>query len=262
MPDALRSVRLLRILRHGPGLFSLRLPKTWEGSARPGSFVLASLAGLGERPISISSEETEDFELTVRVAGPFTAGLSHLEAGAWVGLRGPFGRGFTMEGHGRRRILVAGGIGLAPIRFLAQRLIEAGAKPVVLLGARSAADLCFVEDFVAAGARLATEDGSLGARGLVTALLAEELARPEPAFVQACGPEAMLVAVRRAALAAGAAHELSLERIMKCGLGICGHCCASGSGIRLCREGPVLGSADLDGIGGFELDAMGLPTPG
>jgi dihydroorotate dehydrogenase electron transfer subunit len=261
MPDALRSVRALDVLQHGPGLFSLTLPKTWEGSANPGSFVFAFLPGAGEKPLSISGEGPDTFELTVRAVGPFTRALSHVRPGSWVGVRGPFGRGFRIDGKGARRVLVAGGIGLAPIRFVQQVLLASGQESTVLLGARTASELCFVKEFLATGARLATDDGSLGTRGFVTELLVDELAHNgAPALVQACGPEAMLLAVQRACVEAGADYELSFERIMKCGLGICGHCCTEGSGIRLCREGPVLGPAELSRFTGFGASKGSTPS--
>jgi dihydroorotate dehydrogenase electron transfer subunit len=144
-------------------------------------------------------------------------------------------------------VLLGGGIGIAPIRFLARQLERAGCAVPVLLGARSAAEHVFIDDFERLGARFATDDGSTGHHGFVTDLL-NDLPLTGGTTLCACGPEPMLVGVRRIAADLDLPVQLSLERYMKCGLGICGQCCMDGSGVRCCVEGPVLNGAQLDGI--------------
>jgi dihydroorotate dehydrogenase electron transfer subunit len=241
----MHSVRILARVEHGPELVSLRLP--WTGAVLPGQFVFAWLPESGERPFSVSEREAEWIELTIRAVGPHSRGLCALRPGDLLGLRGPFGNPFSGPWSATpppsRPILVGGGIGAAPIRFLACELRRRGGEPWVLLGARRAGDLSFVEEFAAMGARFATDDGSLGVRGPVTMLLDEALdaARGGPGpRVQACGPEGMLRALGEELRQRSVPFELSHERVMKCGIGLCGHCCVEGSGIRLCVEGPVL----------------------
>ena len=148
----------------------------------------------------------------------------------------------------------------AALRPLVRQLEREGASFEVALGARTAKEMLFFGDFSRCGARFATDDGSLGRQCLVTTL-AERLCEAE-AFdvIYGCGPEPMLVAVKRLADRFGIDCQLSLERHMKCGIGVCGSCCVDGSGICICREGPVLDKAELDRVADFGLphrDATG-----
>lgn len=237
--DGLRAAPVLRVLRHGPDTVSLTFPAPF--SALPGQFVFAWVPGVGEKPFSVSELGAGELELTVKALGPVSSALAALGPGDRVGLRGPYGTGFSIEGQA---VLIGGGIGIAPIRFLARQLSREGRPAPVLLGARTAAEHVFVEDFVRLGARFAADDGSLGHRGFVTDLL-HDLPLTASTTLCACGPEPMLRAVRRIAEDLEIPVQLSLERVMKCGLGICGACCLDGSGQRCCVEGPVFGGPQV-----------------
>ena len=130
----------------------------------------------------------------------------------------------------------------------------------IALGARTAGEMMFTEDFARLGAQFATDDGTLGRPGLATNL-AERLCDEEKFdVIYGCGPEPMLVALKKLADERGVDCQLSLERHMKCGIGVCGSCCVDGSGICICREGPVLDKAELDRVADFGLphrDATG-----
>ena len=132
-------------------------------------------------------------------------------------------------------LLVAGGVGAAPLRFLAETLREKGLAHRWLSGAKTAEELCYPEEADA----VATDDGTAGSAGSVVALAEKELARGKYAILQACGPKGMLRAVKVLAEKAGLPAELSVERIMRCGVGLCGSC-ALPDGRCACREGPVL----------------------
>ncbi|MBM4355930.1 MAG: dihydroorotate dehydrogenase electron transfer subunit, partial [Deltaproteobacteria bacterium] len=190
-------------------------------------------------------------ELTVRAVGPFTRALMECRPGQLLGLRGPFGRGFELE---PRTLLVGGGMGIAPIRFLAQGLDSARLPYETLLGGRTSTDLLFADWFALRSSILHTDDGSLGVAGPVTQSLDSLLASHRYCTVCACGPEPMLLAVKASCEAAAVPYQLAFERYMKCGIGICGQCCMDGTGIRLCKEGPVLTARDLAGI-----TELGLP---
>lgn len=239
MPDAMTVVRLREVREEGPEVRVFRLPAV--GAPRPGQFVFLWRPGGEERPFSVSARDGTDMEITFRAVGPATRRLMDLRPGDRVGVRGPFGRAFRLEDD---LVLVAGGLGVAPLRFLARELRATGRSFRFLAGARTAAELPHRAELESLGAALATEDGSLGHRGRVTDLLEGE----PPRAVAGCGPEPMLVAVHRWCQARAVPHELSFERYMKCGLGLCGQCCADGSGIRLCVEGPVLDAGDITGL--------------
>jgi dihydroorotate dehydrogenase electron transfer subunit len=236
-----RTLQVLEVVTHAPLLASLYLEQTFE--ADPGQFVNVWIPGLDEKPFSISDLSGGRLELTVKGIGPFSRRMAGMKAGEWLGIRGPFGHGFSLQGEA---ILVAGGSGLAPIRFLAKRLAARSLPFRLAIGVRTASDLIFPADL--GGAELMSDDGSLGGAGLVTVRLAQMLATRRPAIVYGAGPEPMLLAVRDLAERAGVPYELSLERYMKCGFGICGQCCLDGLGVRVCTEGPVLKREDLEGV--------------
>ena len=238
-----RAMRILRIVEHGPGTRSFVLPAAFPAS-RAGQFVFAWLPGLGEKPFSISEHHAGELELTIKALGPFSKAMMDLRPGDLLGIRGPYGSSFDVPGHA---VLLGGGIGIAPIRFLARQLERAGRSAPILLGARTMDEHVFIDDFERLGARFATDDGSFGHHGFVTSML-HDLPPQGDTTLCACGPEPMLLGVRRAASDLGFPVQLSLERIMKCGLGICGQCCMDGTGVRCCVEGPVLDDTLLGGI--------------
>lgn len=204
--------------------------------AHPGQFGMLWLPGLDEKPFSLRSADPLSF--TIAAVGPFSRALHGLAPGANVWFRGPYGQGFTLAGT--RHLLVGGGYGVAPLRFLAERGLARDEAVQVVIGARTAAEVLLVDDFRAAGLAplVTTEDGSLGVPGRVTAALGPLLERTGPATLYACGPHGMLAALADLAAAAGVAAQLSWEAYMRCGIGICGSC--EHQGRLLCTDGPVL----------------------
>ena len=191
---------------------------------------------------------THPSPLTVTVArvGPFSTALHQCKVGDTVGWRGPFGRGFSLR-EDRDALLVSGGCGVGPLYFLATRTAERGVDTTVALGARTALDLPYVEKFRALSVHLviATDDGSLGQKGYITDVVAHATIQPSSA-IYACGPEMMLVALYRLCRERGLPGQMSLERYMKCGFGICGQC--SLDGYLVCTDGPVFDVDQLDGL--------------
>ncbi|MFH1469942.1 MAG: dihydroorotate dehydrogenase electron transfer subunit [Pseudomonadota bacterium] len=202
---------------------------------------MAWLPGVGEKPFSVSELHDGELEITIKALGPVSRALTALGPGDRVGLRGPYGSSFHVDGPA---VLLGGGIGIAPIRFLARSLARAGRPAVVLLGARTAGEHFFVANFQRLGARFATDDGSWGHHGFVTDLLLD-LPMNADTTLCACGPEPMLRRVQRIAEDLELPVQLSLERVMKCGLGLCGACCLEGSGVRCCVEGPVVDGTQM-----------------
>jgi dihydroorotate dehydrogenase electron transfer subunit len=213
--------------------------------ADPGQFVMAWLPGQNERPFSLV--RAEPATLTVARVGPFSEALHSLSPGDRLWLRGPLGRPFSLPRKSTtaaRLILVAGGYGVAPLHFLAERATAADWPVSAVIGARTAADVVFAGRFAALGVEVVvtTDDGSAGERGLATeaaARLMEQTAQGRRVVVYACGPEPMLEAVEALVLARGVPAQLSYERTMRCGFGVCGTCVAGGEGWLVCRDGPV-----------------------
>ncbi|MGC4116868.1 MAG: dihydroorotate dehydrogenase electron transfer subunit [Myxococcales bacterium] len=234
----MRTLKVLEVVMHAPGLKSLYFEQPFE--ATPGQFVNLWVPGVDEKPFSVSDLSGGRMEISVKAYGAFSTRLLETKAGEFLGVRGPFGRGFKLEPEG---ILVAGGIGLAPIRFLSKRLAAAGLAHRTVIGVRSKSDLIFPSEY--ASADLTSEDGSAGGKGLVTGRLEAMISERRPRVIYGAGPEKMLLAVRDLADRFDVPYQLSMERYMKCGFGLCGQCCMDGEGLRVCCEGPVFNREDL-----------------
>jgi len=203
--------------------------------ADPGQFIMVWLPRVGEKPFSLV--DPDPVTITVARVGPFTEKLHQLRNGDRIWFRGPLGRGFELRGE--HILLIGGGYGVAPLAFLAQRAVETGRRVTAVIGARARADLVFPQRFAEFGCSvvLATENGSAGAQGLATDVAQSLLERDEVAAIYACGPEAMLDRVLELCRDHGLPCQLSLEKYMRCGLGVCGSC--QRGGMLVCRDGPV-----------------------
>ncbi|OGQ94580.1 MAG: hypothetical protein A2521_05285 [Deltaproteobacteria bacterium RIFOXYD12_FULL_57_12] len=227
----------------------------------PGQFMMVSVPHRGEAPISISSTPSRPgvIHLSVRRAGWLTTAMYELAAGAVIGLRGPFGTSFPLEQlQGRDLLFVAGGIGLAPLRSVINFRLDqpdASGKVTVLYGSRTPADIAFRTDLDAwqnhpAVTCLLTVDesqpGWTGPVGVVTTLLDQiELDIPRTVALL-CGPPLMIRFVLAKLSRAGFDSRdiiTTLERHMKCGLGVCGHCHMDDK--LICVDGPVFSHAQL-----------------
>lgn len=229
--------------------------------ARPGQFVMLWLPGVDEKPISIA--HPVPLTLTVARVGPFSTALHRVREGDKVGVRGPFGRGFQLHPD-RPALLIGGGYGVAPLYFLACYAVRQEIPTTVVVGARRANDLIYVDRFQALGVELvvATDDGSAGQRGTAVAAALEAARRDPPPAVYACGPELMLVAVLRLCQEYSLPGQLSVERYMKCGFGLCGQCALDG--MLVCLDGPVFPVEDLAGLtefGRFRRNPTGRRMP-
>jgi dihydroorotate dehydrogenase electron transfer subunit len=216
--------------------------------AEPGQFVMIWLPGLDEKPMSIA--HPAPLTVTVASVGPFTMKLHEKKVGDTIGWRGPYGRGFSLR-EDEPALLLGGGCGVGPMRFLATRAAERSISVTVAIGARTEGEIACVGDFEASGASiiLTTDDGSRGHRGYVTQAISM-FAEDHPSFAAyACGPEPMLVAIHKLCRERGIPGQLSLERYMKCGFGICGQC--SLDGFLICQDGPVFDVEQLDGLRDF-----------
>jgi NAD(P)H-flavin reductase len=177
--------------------------------------------------------------------GPGTRRLCELAAGDRAWLLGPLGQGFASPPDGRAAIVIGGGIGIAPLAGLVDELRAKGNETTVLLGFRDGAHAEAAE--LIAGARVSSDDGSVGEHGLVTDPLARELERDHSRVVYACGPPAMLERVQELCAAANADAQLALEAPMACGFGACFGCVVqTKTGYRrVCLDGPVFDAATI-----------------
>jgi NAD(P)H-flavin reductase len=214
----------------------------------PGQFAMLYAFGIGEAPISVGGIDGAALVHTIRDVGPVTHALSSAEPGERVGVRGPFGTTWPLaQAEGCDVLLVAGGLGLAPLRPVLGAL---RAEPHrygrvdLLYGSRSPADLLYADELPALGARVIVDTapaGWPGRVGVVTRLLREALFDPARTVAMICGPEVMMrfaAADLRDLGVPDHAIWLALERGMQCGLGHCGHCQLGP--LFVCKDGPVV----------------------
>ncbi len=214
-----------------------------ELNASPGQFVMVWLPGIDEKPFTLSSIGNES-AISVQKRGIFTEKMHKLKEGDEFGVRGPFGHGFHF-GKTTKPLLVGGGCGNANLTALAEMLAEHGKKPAYVLGARTA-DLLPYEKRLEkiSDLYITTDDGSKGEKGFTTQKVEELLGKEGFDCVFACGPEVMLVPLLEVCKKKGIECQFSLERFMKCAVGLCGECCINGK--LVCVEGPVFDKKHLE----------------
>ncbi len=232
--------------------------------AVPGQFVMLRLEDrnwpLLSRPFSIcnlidTDGLTTGLELLCKIVGNGTAALSQVKKGTCLTILGPLGNGFDVTENYRSVFIVAGGIGVAPMVLLGQMLIAKGIVPenvTVFSGGYSQADLLCQDDFRRMGMQLiqTTDDGSSGAKGLVTVPLKARLQTRPPDMIYACGPGAMLKAVAEMSRHFQVRCQLSIETVMACGMGACLGCAVeirlpSSKYLHACIDGPVFNANEI-----------------
>ncbi len=253
---------ILEVEPLAPDISSFRLALPSGLGSSPGQFVMVWVPGVGEAPISVAWEEGREVGLVVARRGSVTSALHSSSPGDRVHLRGPLGRGFSLAGVGRA-LLVCGGYGCAPLLGLARRASGSGVEVDAALGFRSAELAILVGEFGAASSSvlLATDDGSAGIRGTAVDAAERMLRGRRYDAIYASGPEPMLVEALRRLRGAAPRFQLSLERLIRCGLGLCGAC--EVCGWRVCSDGPVLDARMLVGcpdLGVTWRDRTGRPT--
>ncbi len=232
--------------------------------AKPGQFIMLGFSGytdpLLRRPFSIhklivSEGNTEGFELLYKVVGKATAMMARQRPGDMVEILGPLGTGFIIPRAARIVHVVAGGIGVAPLVFLARQLHDQNfdiSNCRVFIGGRTKDDLLCQNDFVELGLEVetTTDDGSAGDQCLVTHPLEVAVDRRPPDLIVACGPMAMLACVTGIAEKHHIPCQVSIETVMGCGLGACLGCAVEGGAgqdryLHACLDGPVFDAMDL-----------------
>ncbi len=250
---------------------------TFDGSlgAKPGQFVMVWLPGIDENPMSVAYDDGAVTKITFFAVGDMSEALAEKQVGDLVGLRGPFGTFYEWK-PGEHIALVAGGYGAAPMYFIAENSVAHGCTLEVIIGARGKEHLLYLQEFEKlphVSLHIATNDGSMGYKGYNTDVLEKLLAscpvekkgkgKPDCSPIDqvfACGPEMMLKKISEVTAKYKIPSQLSLERYMKCGYGLCGNCVVDPLGIRLCIEGPVVKNdtcVKIEEFGKYHRDDLG-----
>ncbi|MBE0447168.1 MAG: dihydroorotate dehydrogenase electron transfer subunit [Actinobacteria bacterium] len=264
-----------------PGVFSLTIvsPVISE-NAKPGQFVHIACNQGGNfilrRPFSIHRiVPGKAFEILFRVVGRGTEALSRVKVYDILDVIGPLGNGFKYSERITSALLVAGGLGLAPLLYLAEELTNEQVKFYPMLGAQTKTKLLRYIDFKRIGKKtyVATDDGSSGHNGTVADLLNRTIHYIRPEIIYACGPEPMLRKVAQTADEFGVKCQVSLETKMACGVGVCLGCaCVTRQGYKMvCKDGPVFDARDIIWdkeeieptlLGGYRCETAKVSDPG
>jgi len=240
--------------------FSLHGPIEFQS----GQFVMVWVPGIDEIPMSISSWDSPEMEITVQSIGDATQALISMSKGDWIGVRGPFGNPFST--NSKKALVVGGGVGIAPLKPLVYNLLDGDSEVTLVNAAKTKNDLIYCEEFENLNhsnlkVEIATDDGSLGFKGFATDAVAKILDGNEFDRMYTCGPEVMMAGLYNLAKARKIRFQASLERFMKCGCGICGTCAMDPTGQLVCTDGPIFTGEQLAGLtdfGKYHRDAVGM----
>ena len=249
--NRLRVVKIQEIRAESPTVKTFTFRDKLCGRAEPGQFVMVWILGVDEIPISLSTITPNGLtSITVAQVGEATKTLHQRKRGDVLGIRGPYGKGFTLTSG---NIMIAGGgTGLVPLMPLTEKLVKLSTKLTFLLGAKTKDELLFLDRIdqtlskVNAEIVATTEDGSYGLKGIVTDQAEQRLAKEKFDMIYTCGPEQMMYTMFLLAERYHMPFQASLERIMHCAIGLCGSCVIGK--LRVCKDGPVLNSEQLRSV--------------
>jgi dihydroorotate dehydrogenase electron transfer subunit len=245
--NQLRTAPIMAISIESPTVKTFAFKDKECAKARPGQFLMLWIPGVDEIPLSILDARKDGVVVAVKKVGEATRALHDMKPGEIIGVRGPFGNSFTTKKG--KILMVGGGTGTAPLLFLTEMLAPNASSMVFVAGAKTKDELLFMDELKKTSARhkyqlvTTTEDGSCGITGLCTTPLEQLLSKEEFDMIYACGPELMLQRVFELAEKHETLLEASLERLMRCAIGLCGTCVIGK--YRVCRDGPIFTSEQL-----------------
>ena len=244
--NKLRTTHIQNIKTESPNVKTFTFQDKTFINAEPGQFLMLWIPHVDEIPLSILDVDLDGLvSVAVKKVGDATEALHRMRVGDVVGVRGPFGNSFTLKKG--NILMVGGGTGMVPLLFLAKKMQRKALELVFVLGAKAKEELLFLDalDEICSRRNIVatTEDGSYGMKCLATAPLESVLAEEEFDMVYACGPEQMLRKAYELTENHGLPLEVSLERLMRCAIGLCGTCVLGK--YRVCRDGPVFTSKQL-----------------
>ncbi|MFX0031148.1 MAG: dihydroorotate dehydrogenase electron transfer subunit [Candidatus Hodarchaeota archaeon] len=237
-----------------------------------GQFVMIWVPGVDEVPMSLSGcDENGNWTITVKNVGECTNAIHNLNVGDFLGVRGPLGNYFELpKKKSVISILIGGGFGIAPLKYLASELSRKKFKSIIIEGAKIGEELLFINHFNTVDDEYSeifycTDDGSYGLKGMASdtfnSLLNKQLKSDTSNLkVYACGPEKMLYEIFQICENYDIELEASLERIMRCGCGLCGLCVIDPLGLLVCKDGPIFDSKilrEINDFGKFKRDFTG-----
>jgi len=213
----------------------------------PGQFFMIWIPGVDEIPMSVSYIDKDVKGITFRKVGDATSALYKLKNEDRIGIRGPYGNGFELQGN--HILFVGGGTGVATLTPAVKYAVKNKSSATVIIGAKTKNELFFEDRLKKCGVTIliSTDDGSKGFKGSATDLAQDILKKENFDSVLTCGPEVMMKILLDSTTIP---FQASLERYMKCAIGLCGQCCI-GEGLRVCIDGPIFDGKTLKNIQDF-----------
>lgn len=256
-------VTIEKVIEETPTVRTLVFSDTIMSNALPGQFAMVWIPGINELPMSIMiSNEFQKAAFTVRKHGPASTGLFNVKPGEQIGIRGPYGNSFDLKNG--RLLLVGGGTGLVPMMRLL-KFVKPTDDVTVLIGAKSKDEIFFEKlantllENNSHQVIVSTDDGTYGEKGFVTDVVAKLMGKNQFDAVYTCGPELMMYKTVQLANSKNIFVQASLERMMKCGVGICGSCCVGED--LVCRDGTIFDGTHLSNnkeFGHFHRNKAGI----
>ena len=247
--------KILEVIRETEEIKSIKFE--YPGKMQPGQFFMVWIPGVDEIPMSVSYLNEKIKGFTFKKVGEATNALFNFKKGMKIGVRGPYGNGFKIDGE--NILFVGGGTGIGMLLPAVEKAHRKKIRSSFILGTRSIKDIIFEDRLKNYNTKVyvTTDDGSKGYKGYASDLAKEILNQEKITSVLTCGPEIMMK--RLYEFSKGINFQASLERYMKCGVGICSQCCI-GEGLRVCVEGPIFDGNTLEKIedfGAYKRDASG-----
>jgi dihydroorotate dehydrogenase electron transfer subunit len=232
-----------------------------SGEMLPGQFFMIWIPKVDEIPMSVSYINKDIKGFTYRKIGEATEALYNLKKGDKIGIKGPYGNGFKI--NGKRILFVGGGTGIGMLNPAIEEAVNKKIKSTVIIGVKNKEELFFEKRLKKLNVELyiSTDDGSRGYKGFASDIAKDLINKNRYTSILTCGPETMMKKIFE--LSKSIPFQASMERYMKCGFGICGQC-TIGDGIRVCHEGPIFDGKTLKKIedfGKFKKDASGRKIP-
>jgi dihydroorotate dehydrogenase electron transfer subunit len=270
--NMIETVKIKAIIDECDGVKTFVFERNDTSVPKPGQFVMIWVPGVDEIPMSVSSyKENGEWAVTVKNIGECTNSIHELKIGDFIGVRGPLGNFFKIPQETNKIIfLIGGGIGMVPLRFLASELLKLGYKFKIIEGAKVEDEILFVNEFLEYHQEdlefhFCTDDGSYGEKGVATELFEHIIENlnvedVKNSVVFTCGPEIMMHKILQLCEEKKIEMYASLERIMRCGCGLCGLCVLDPIGLLVCNDGPIFSLKSLTEIkdfGNYERDFSG-----
>ena len=266
--DKIRTVVIEEVIEESPSVKTIVFNDRLSSNAKPAQFLMVWIPRKEELPMSVMISNKKDHAaITIRKHGFGSTSLFDKKQNDLIGIRGPYGNYFSVSKSLKNPILIGGGTGLVPLMRLATVLSKMQRRCTIIMGAQTQKEILFkvlIEEIlskISTNIIVTTEDGSFGVKGVVTDALKYILKKEKFDMIYTCGPELMMKSIYNLSVPYSIPIQASLERYMKCGIGICASCCINDK--LVCKDGTVFNEnqlSELSEFGKVFRDKSGRPS--